>query len=46
MAVTKEEIASLLSEKNGYPVVRSKEFIDDFLDIIANVLASGVLIVN
>lgn len=41
MAVTKEEIASLLSEKNGYPVVRSKEFVDDFLDIIANVLAGG-----
>ena len=41
MTVTKEEIASLLSEKNGYPVVRSKEFIDDFLDIIADVLAGG-----
>ena len=41
MAVTKEEIASLLSEKNGFPLVRSKEFIDDFLDIIVNVLAGG-----
>lgn len=41
MAVTKEEIASLLSEKNGYPVVRSKEFIDDFIDVMANVLSCG-----
>lgn len=41
MAVTKEEIASLLSEKNGYPVVRSKQFIDDFIDVMANVLSCG-----
>lgn len=41
MAVTKEEIASLLSEKNGFPLVRSKEFIDDFIDIVINVLAGG-----
>lgn len=41
MAVTKEEIASLLSEKNGYPVVRSKQFIDDFIDVMADVLAGG-----
>nr|DAN63257.1 MAG TPA: Bacterial DNA-binding protein [Caudoviricetes sp.] len=41
MAVTKEELAVLLSEKNGSTITRSKEFIDDFIDVVISVLAGG-----
>ena len=39
MAVTKEELAVYLSEKSGETITRSKQFIDDFIDVMADVLA-------
>lgn len=41
MAVTKEELAVYLSEKSGETITRSKQFIDDFIDVMADVLAGG-----
>lgn len=41
MTVTKEELAVYLSEKNGETITRSKQFIDDFIDVMADVLAGG-----
>ena len=41
MAVTKEELAVYLSEKSGETITRSKQFIDDFIDVMANVLSCG-----
>ena len=41
MAVTKEELAVYLSEKSGETITRSKQFIDDFVDVMADVLSCG-----
>lgn len=41
MAITKEDLAELLSEKSGDSVVHSKVMIDDFMDIIGVILAKG-----
>lgn len=41
MAVTKEELAVYLSEKSGETITRSKQFIDDFIDVMADVLSCG-----
>lgn len=41
MTATKEELAVYMSEKSGETITRSKQHIDDFIDVIADVLAGG-----
>ena len=41
MAVTKEELAVYMSEKSGETITRSKQHIDDFIGVMADVLAGG-----
>ena len=41
MTVTKEELAVYMSEKSGETITRSKQHIDDFIGVMADVLSCG-----